>query len=150
MNFPKNLPAAPVAIIVAAVIAIIFFVHSSKTIDTDIESAKAEKDILDKQLDRYADIDRYYGRASASFYTDKPIIVMRGSGATELVRIYRSNKSFLTVSWSSDNRFKTDWGDDDKVWANCTITSKISNGYEIFTFKNNDSNEEFRILAIVK
>lgn len=150
MNFPKNLPAVPVAIIVAAVIAIIFFVHSGKTTEADLESAKSEKEILDKQIERYVDIDRYYGRASASFYADKPIIILRGSGATETIRIYRSNKSYLNVSWSSDERFGIDWGDDDRVWANCTITSKISHGYEVLTFKNKDSDETFRVLIIVK
>ena len=136
-------------IIVAAVVAGISCFISAKNVEKEIVAAMESKNILDEQLKRYVDIDARYGRASDDFFSDKPIVVLHGKGATDTVRVFRSNKSRL-VAERDEGALKTDWGEDDETWAAYTITSNISHGYTPVIFTNKQSKEKFEVLVIVK
>ena len=147
MNSVSKLPGV---IIVVAVIAIIYCFNSMKTVEEELVTAESNKAVLDKQLERYADIDRHYGRASDDFYADKPIVILRGKGATEIIRVYRANESPLTATMDLEN-IEAAWQEqDDRHWIHLSITPKISSGYKVITFTNDKSEEEFTVLVIVK
>ena len=147
----KHLDKLPILIIIVGVIAIIFFFSSNNNLTEEITAAEANKKVLDKQLEIYSDIDNHYGRASNEFYSNKPVIVLRGSGATEVIRIYieKNGKDEIT-SFRDEKTLETTWGADDGKWTPYTITSKISKGYEIVRFLNRSSDESFSVLVVVK
>ena len=141
----------PILIIILGIIATIFFFSSNKKFEEEIATAENIKKISDTQVEIYRDIDNHYGRASDQFYANKPIVVLRGSGATEVIRIYweKSGKVGLTAGRDSD-ALETEWGDIDGKWIPYTITSKIPNGYRTITFTNKETPETFDVLVIIE
>lgn len=147
----KHLDKVPILIIIVGVIAIIFFFSSNNKLTEEISVAEAIKKVSDKQLEIYSDIDNHYGRASNEFYSNKPVVVLRGSGATEVIRIYiEKNGEDEITAFRNSSALETDWGADDGKWTPYTITSKISKGYEIIRFENKTSTETFKVLVVVK
>lgn len=141
----------PVLIIVLSIIATIFFFNSNKRLEEEISAAETNKTILDTQLKVYSNIGSHYGRASDEFYANKPIVVLRGSGATEVIRIYWEKNGEVDLSATRNvNALETTWGKDDGKWIPFSITSKISKGYEIIRFTNEANNETFEVLVIIK
>lgn len=141
----------PVVIIVVSVIATILFHNSAKNLDDEILSAQNDKMISDTRWEIYKNIDEHFGRTSDEFYADKPVIVLRGIGATEDVRIYQANKSSVSA-YRNTKVFDTKWVKDknDESWLTCKITSKVNQGYETIEFENDVSKEIFSVLVIIK
>lgn len=156
MNLPqsqnKKSFMIPVVIIVAAVIATIMFHQSAKKLDDEILSAQNDKEISDTRLKIYKDIYEHYGRASDEFYAEKPVIVLRGRGTTESVRIYhQANENGITAYRNTDV-FDTSWVKDenDESWSDFKITSKVNRAYETIEFEDKVTKEIFSVLVIVK
>ena len=148
----KLLDKVPILIIIVGVIATIFFFSSNKKLEEEISAAEANKVVLDMQSKVYNNIDTHYGYASGEFYANKPIVVLRGSGATEVLRIYweKNGEIGLTAKRVDTDALEVKWGDDDGKWASFVITSKISKGYRTIRFTNKANNEAFEVLVIVK
>lgn len=141
----------PVLIIVLGIIATIFFFNSNKKLEEEISAAVESKNISDTQLKVYSNIGSHYGRASDEFYANKPIVVLRGSGANEVIRIYWEKNGEVDLSATRNvNALETTWGEDDGKWTPFAITSKIAKGYEIIRFENKANNETFDVLVIIK
>lgn len=142
----------PVLIIILGVLATIFLLYSNNRLKEEITVAEGVKKVSDKQLEIYRDIDNHYGRASDQFYANKPIVVLRGNGATEVIRVYWEmiDKSYITAHANWDDSLKGDWGEIDGKWSPLTITSKIDKGCETIRFTNKENNDAFEILVIVK
>ena len=136
-------------LIIFAIVAALFFFQSSKSVQEEITTAEADKAILDKQLERYSYIDNYYGRSSDNFRADKPIVILRGNGATELIHIYRANKSDL-VAYRNIEELLTEWTNNNGENIDFKVTSKIAHGYTVINFKNKNSNETFNVLVVIK
>ena len=154
MSFFDKLPdKLPIAIIIVAVLAALSFLHSAKEIDTEIAAAQKEKVLSDDALSRYADIDEHFGRASDQFYSSKPIVILHGNGSSESIPIYcfrnEKNISAFATNGSVGGNFG-EWRGDNGKWIDLDITSKIDSGYDTIVFKNNATNEEFKVLVIVK
>ena len=147
MNVLKKV--IPCLIIVASVAVALYSFSTVKNVEDEIADAEAKKIISDSQLERYKDIDSHYGRASNDFYASKPIVVLRGNGASETIRIYRSNESGLNAARDPDI-LETAWDTDDGQWANYRITSKASNGYQTVDFTNKNSGDTFSVLVIIR
>ena len=147
----KHLDKVPILIIIVGVIAAIFFFTSNKQLEEEISAAEANKKVLDEQVKVYSNIESHYGHASGEFYANKPIIVLRGNGATEVVRIYWEKNGEIGLTASRDpNVLETKWGEDDGKWAPFAITSKVTKGYETVLFKNKSNAETFEVLVIIK
>ncbi len=140
----------PVAVIIIAVIAALSFQSSVKKIDEEIAAINKEKILSERSLNRYADIEKYFGRASDEFYSSKPIVILHGNGNSDTIPIYcfknKKNISAVAVNGMVEGKFDT-WND---KRVNLTVTSKTARGYEMVVFKNNATNEEFRVLVVVK
>lgn len=149
-KFDKML-VIPVAIIVVGVIAIIVLFSSNKNLEEEISAAKAVKAVSDKQMEIYGDIDSHYGRASNEFYSNKSIVVLRGKGATEVIRIYWEKNGEKNLTATRDtSALETTWGADDGKWTPYTITSKVDKCCRRILFKNEENTESFEVLVIVK
>lgn len=147
----KNLDKVPMLIIIVGVIATIFFFNSNRKLTEEISVAETTKKASDKQVEIYGDIINHYGRASNEFYSNKPVIVLRGSGATEVIRIYFEKASEVNMTaYRNPDALETNWGKIDQNWTPYTITSKISKGYEVINFSNDANDEKFKVLVIVK
>ena len=151
--FDKLPDKLPIAIIIVAVIAAFSFLNSAKNIDNEIAAAQKEKVLSDNALERYADIDKHFGRASEQFYSSKPIVILHGNGSNNTIPIYclknEKNISAFATNGSVTGNFDT-WGGDNGKWVNLDITANIERGYDTIVFKNNATNEEFSVLIIVK
>ena len=147
----KHLDKMPLLIIIAGIIAAIFFFNSKNKLEEEISAAEDVKKVSDNQLEIYRNIDDHYGRASNEFYANKPIVVLRGSGATEVIRIYWEKNGEVNLTAIRDgNALETKWGADDGKWTPYTITSKISKGYKTVRFTNEANDETFSVLVVVK
>ena len=141
----------PVAIIIFGLIAAIFFFSSNSSLEDEIDAALKVKKTSDKKLEIYRDVDNHYGSASDQFYANKPIVVLRGSGSTEVIRIYWEKMGVIGLNASRNfDNLDASWGEIDGKWCPYTITSKISRGYETVLFTNKENNDRFEILVIVK
>ena len=140
---------APVLIIILSVIVAIFLFSSKTKLEAELSYAENVKFVSDKQLEIYRDIDSHYGKASNEFYANKPVIVLRGKDATEVIRIYWKKNSGLTAARNPEV-LETKWGEIDGKWIPYIITSKVAKGYETVDFTNNENNETFSVLVIIK
>lgn len=142
----------PVLITILGLIATIFFFSSKNKLEEELSANENVKAVLDKQVEIYRDIDSHYGRASNEFYANKPVVLLRGSGATEVIRIYweKAGDVPLTATADWDNSLKGDWGDLDGKWSPFSITSKIPKGYQTIRFTNEANDEAFSVLVIIK
>lgn len=141
----------PVLIIILGLIATIFFFSSKNKLEKELSATENVKAVLDKQVEIYRDIDSHYGRASNEFYANKPVIILRGSGATEVIRIYWEKIDEIPISVFRDTDvMETDWGEIDGKWIPLTITSKVAKGYETVDFTNKENDEAFSVLVIIK
>lgn len=145
----------PVIIIIVGVITAIFFFNSNKKLEEEILAAENVKNVSNEQVEVYNNIDSHYGRSSNEFYSNKSIVILRGRGATEVIRIYWKkmgeiliNSEIITYSGRNQHILSTEWGQIDGQWVPYTITSEADKGYGIVRFKVN--NEVFDVLVIVK
>lgn len=139
----------PVLIIILGVIATILFFSSKNKLEEELSAAENVKVVSDKQVEIYRDIDSHYGRASNEFYANKPVIVLRGKGATEVIRIYWEKNAGLNAARNTEV-LETKWGEIDGKWIPYTITSKVAKGYETVDFTNKENDETFSVLVIIK
>ena len=141
----------PFMLIILAIVAALVCFNSNKSVEDELAAAQNDKAILDQQLERYSDIDQHYGRASDDFYSDKPIIVLRGSGATDVIPIYWvKNKDVpITAHYNSDI-LELSWGENNDKIAKLNVKSKVAKGYNALRFTNEDNSGEFSVLVIVK
>lgn len=147
----KNLDKLPILIIVVGIIAAGFFFNSNNTLEKEISAAEKVKAVSDKQLEIYSNIDSHYGYSSKEFYSNKPIVVLNGSGATEVIRIYWVQNGKSPISTSRDeNTIWAEWGENDGNWAPLTLTSKMAKGCVAVPFANEANDETFEVLVIVK
>ena len=147
----KNLDKLPILIIVVGIIAAGFFFNSNNTLEKEIAAAEKVKAVSDKQLEIYSNIDSHYGYSSREFYSNKPIVVLNGSGATEVIRIYfeQKNEGYITYIYHSTD-VEGKWGTVDDKWSPLALTSKIAKGCRLFGFTNSVNDETFEVLVIVK
>lgn len=141
----------PFMLIILAVVAALVCFNSNKSVEDELAAAQSEKTLLDQQLERYSDIDKHYGRASDDFYTNKPVVVLRGSGATDVIPIYwvKNGEVPLTAHYNG-NILETTWGDKDGKISPLTVESKVTKGCTALRFTNKENSEEFNVLVIVK
>ena len=141
----------PFMLIILAVVAALVCFNSNKSVEDELAAVQAEKTLLDQQLERYSDIDKHYGRASDDFYTNKPVVVLRGSGATDVIPIYwvKNGEVPITVHYNGDI-LETTWGDKDGKISPLTVESKVAKGYNAIRFTNKENSEEFNVLVIIK
>lgn len=124
----KNLDKLPVLIIVAGVIAAIFFFNSNKKLEEEISAVEASKEVLATQLKVYNNIDSHYGRSSDDFYANKPIVVLRGNGATEVIRIYWEKNGEISLIAARDaNSLETNWGVMDEMMRTLMFLLLLNN-----------------------
>ncbi len=141
----------PVAVIIVAVIAALFFHSSVKKIDEEIAAINKEKILSERSLNRYADIEKYFGRASDEFYSSKPIVILRGNGDNGTIPVYwaRNTESGITAHFN-ENILNGTWGSWEGNWSNLNITSKVTSSYTTVNFTNKANDEKFSVLVIVK
>ena len=140
---------APVLVIILGVLATIFFFSSKNRLEEELSAAENVKVVSDKQVEIYRDIESHYGRASNEFYANKPVVVLRGEGATEVIRIYWEKNSGLNATRNTDI-LETKWGEADGKWVPHVITSKVAKGYTTVDFSNKENGESFSVLVIIK
>ena len=141
----------PIAIAVISFIALIFFCNSGQNIDEDLLTANNKKKIFDRQLKMCSEIDKYFGYSSEDFHSDRPIIILRGNGAKDVIRVYAPSKDEI-VAYRDPDQLDTGWDgyEENNEWAIYRISSKVSNDYSYIQFKNNVTNKSFGVLVIVK
>ena len=143
----------PIIVTVVAILVAIIFYQSGAPVRDEIASLQAYKQVLDKQIKIYDNINKNYGAASKDFYSSKSIVVLNGKGATATIPVYwaKSTESGISAKTSKTGTLTGEWGPwRDNTWSDLTITSNIDSGYETLTFSNKINNETFKVLVIVK
>lgn len=138
------------AVIILSLIAMLYLLKSDSNLNGEISDARATKKVTEKQLEIYSGVNNYFGRHSSAFYSNKPIVVLRGAGSTEVIRIYCENNTEGINASRDTSLLETKWGDSDGKWIPYTITSKVANGYTTVAFTNKANNDKFEVLVIIK
>ena len=152
MDVRDKLPI--IVTVVAILVAILILGYNSRsTVKEDIASLQAYKQVLDKQMKIYDNINKNYGAASKNFYSSKSVVVLHGKGATATIPVYwaKSKEAGISYNISSNKILSCKWGAwRDNHWTDLTITSNIDRGYETIIFSNKANKETFKVLVIVR
>lgn len=122
--------------------------------DKKVEVSFIEKKITDTQekLQSYSDLDKIFGKASQTFYADKPVLFLKSGGDTGFISIYLNKKRNVKI-------YATSTSEDMKValgewtihnWRDYIITPPNNPGYYTIHFANNQDSENFDVLVVVK
>lgn len=144
----------PIIVTVVAILVAIIFYQSGAPVRDEIASLQAYKQVLDKQMKIYDDINKNYGAASKDFYSSKSVVVLHGKGATATIPVYwaKSTEAGISHDNLSNEILTCKWGSwrNNNHWIDLTINSKVDSGYETITFSNDLNNETFKVLVIVR
>lgn len=143
----------PIIVTVVAILVAIIFYQSGAPVRDEIASLQAYKQVLDKQIKIYDNINKNYGAASKDFYSSKSVVVLHGKGATATIPVYwaKSTEAGISHDNLSTEILICKWGGwRNTYWTDLTITSNIDRGYKTIKFSNEANKETFKVLVIVR
>lgn len=140
--------------LITAVAVSIIFILNFKIGDKKVEVSFIEKKIADIQekLQPYSELDKIFGKASETFYADKPVLFLKSGGDVGFIAIYLNKKSNVKI-------YATPSSDDIKVelgewiihnWKDYIVTPPNKPGYYTIHFASNQDAENFEVLVVVK
>lgn len=155
----KRLPQLPWIVTAVGVVIAGWFFFSAIKIGADIVDRQSEITACNMTIEQCKRLERVYGRGSARYYADRPMLILKAGGLEGKVTIFWDDSVIAVpkgksarANMSRDSTVESRWADkfNAEHLADVIVKPGNSAGCYPLTFTDNISDDKFQVLVVIK